>query len=293
MEGGTPLARAGPSPPLDPELLSPGPSPASPPLPMLTRTWELPAVVGRGARLGRGRAAQSSEIPKSTHLGPGEYLQWAPASRAKGEPKESSEERKGQPGQPQSGCLQSAGLCRAPGGAGSHTALPPGPVVLMPSLQLFLPLFLIVRLALGAGLLPELGNHPGLCPNQLSPSLWVDAQSTCERECARDQVSVGTPGSLGCSAPPQPFPWGRGHHQEPTSYWGSPHSSAKVGTPSLPSLVSEWEPLSLHQTCLFPVWAAVFLFRPEWTQAPESFLAQQPCYGTLPFPHTGKGVTRG
>lgn len=36
-----------------------------------------------------------------------------------------------------------------------------------------------------------------MCPNQLSPNLWVDAQSTCERECGGDQVSTGSP-------PPQP-----------------------------------------------------------------------------------------
>ncbi|KAM6166965.1 WAP, Kazal, immunoglobulin, Kunitz and NTR domain-containing protein 1 [Erethizon dorsatum] len=60
----------------------------------------------------------------------------------------------------------------------------------MPTLQLlllFLPLFLIVQLTSGVSLLPEPGSHPGVCPNQLSPSLWVDAQSTCERECTGDQ----------------------------------------------------------------------------------------------------------
>ncbi|XP_028905246.1 WAP, Kazal, immunoglobulin, Kunitz and NTR domain-containing protein 1 [Ornithorhynchus anatinus] len=30
------------------------------------------------------------------------------------------------------------------------------------------------------------GGHPGVCPNQLNPNLWVDAQSTCERDCRRD-----------------------------------------------------------------------------------------------------------
>ncbi|XP_038618632.1 WAP, Kazal, immunoglobulin, Kunitz and NTR domain-containing protein 1 [Tachyglossus aculeatus] len=29
-------------------------------------------------------------------------------------------------------------------------------------------------------------GHPGVCPNQLNPNLWVDAQSTCERDCRRD-----------------------------------------------------------------------------------------------------------
>lgn len=66
----------------------------------------------------------------------------------------------------------------------------------MPTLQLlllFLPLFLIVQLTSGVSLLPEPGSHPGVCPNQLSPSLWVDAQSTCERDCTGDQVSIGDP----------------------------------------------------------------------------------------------------
>ncbi|XP_006873981.1 PREDICTED: WAP, Kazal, immunoglobulin, Kunitz and NTR domain-containing protein 1 [Chrysochloris asiatica] len=33
----------------------------------------------------------------------------------------------------------------------------------------------------------EPGSHPGVCPNHLNPHLWVDAQSTCERECLGDQ----------------------------------------------------------------------------------------------------------
>lgn len=53
-------------------------------------------------------------------------------------------------------------------------------------------LLLVVGLTLGASLPPGPGSHPGVCPNQLSPNLWVDAQSTCERECVRDQVSRGT-----------------------------------------------------------------------------------------------------
>lgn len=51
---------------------------------------------------------------------------------------------------------------------------------------LLLPL-LVVGLTLGASLPPGPRSHPGVCPNQLSPNLWVDAQSTCERECAGDQ----------------------------------------------------------------------------------------------------------
>ncbi|KAG9476815.1 hypothetical protein GDO78_002286 [Eleutherodactylus coqui] len=30
-------------------------------------------------------------------------------------------------------------------------------------------------------------GHFGICPNQLNANLWVDAQSTCERECESDQ----------------------------------------------------------------------------------------------------------
>lgn len=31
-------------------------------------------------------------------------------------------------------------------------------------------------------------SHAGLCPNELNPNLWVDAMSTCMRECESDQV---------------------------------------------------------------------------------------------------------
>ncbi|XP_071968869.1 WAP, Kazal, immunoglobulin, Kunitz and NTR domain-containing protein 2 isoform X2 [Engystomops pustulosus] len=30
-------------------------------------------------------------------------------------------------------------------------------------------------------------SHAGLCPNDMNPNLWVDAQSTCHRECEADQ----------------------------------------------------------------------------------------------------------
>lgn len=33
-------------------------------------------------------------------------------------------------------------------------------------------------------------SHAGLCPNDMNPNLWVDAQSTCQRECEADQVST-------------------------------------------------------------------------------------------------------
>ncbi|KAK6300595.1 hypothetical protein J4Q44_G00286930 [Coregonus suidteri] len=34
-------------------------------------------------------------------------------------------------------------------------------------------------------------EHPGVCPNKLNANLWVDAQSTCERECEVDQDCAG------------------------------------------------------------------------------------------------------
>lgn len=61
----------------------------------------------------------------------------------------------------------------------------------MSAQRLLLPLLLMVGLILGASLPQGPGSHPGVCPNQLSPNLWVDAQSTCERECVGDQVSMG------------------------------------------------------------------------------------------------------
>lgn len=36
---------------------------------------------------------------------------------------------------------------------------------------------------------PVDADHPGVCPNHLNLNLWVDAQSTCERECQTDQVN--------------------------------------------------------------------------------------------------------
>ncbi|KAG8433139.1 hypothetical protein GDO86_017432 [Hymenochirus boettgeri] len=36
-------------------------------------------------------------------------------------------------------------------------------------------------------ILNPLRSHFGICPNQLNANLWVDAQSTCERECQADQ----------------------------------------------------------------------------------------------------------
>ena len=46
----------------------------------------------------------------------------------------------------------------------------------MPALRPLLLLLLLVGLTAGASLPPGPGSHPGVCPNQLSPNLWVDAQ---------------------------------------------------------------------------------------------------------------------
>ncbi|KAI5228873.1 WAP, Kazal, immunoglobulin, Kunitz and NTR domain-containing protein 1 [Manis pentadactyla] len=51
----------------------------------------------------------------------------------------------------------------------------------------FLLRLLVVGLTSGASLPPRPRTPLGVCPNQLSPNLWVDAQSTCERECVGDQ----------------------------------------------------------------------------------------------------------
>lgn len=68
------------------------------------------------------------------------------------------------------------------GQVGQHTSDP-----MLPSLILSL----LSVLAEGASLQPIRMSHLGVCPNQLNPNLWVDAQSTCERECHTDQVSTG------------------------------------------------------------------------------------------------------
>lgn len=111
------------------------------------------------------------------------------------------------------GCLQGVGLGRVCGGVTGHPPPPCGPAVLMPALRPLLPLLLLAGLTAGASLPPGPGGHPGVCPNQLSPNLWVDAQSTCERECVGDQVSTG-------SAPPARL-WGRPAPGGPRVSWGS------------------------------------------------------------------------
>lgn len=100
---------------------------------------------------------------------------------------------------------------------------------------LLLPL-LVVGLTLGASLPPGPRSHPGVCPNQLSPNLWVDAQSTCERECIGDQVSRGTTpagprwgwgggecsGHLGCLVRPYPCTQALPTEGEPSSCTAAP-----------------------------------------------------------------------
>ncbi|XP_010871191.2 WAP, Kazal, immunoglobulin, Kunitz and NTR domain-containing protein [Esox lucius] len=45
--------------------------------------------------------------------------------------------------------------------------------------------------ALSASLANSKVEHPGVCPNKLNANLWVDAQSTCERECEVDEDCAG------------------------------------------------------------------------------------------------------
>lgn len=78
--------------------------------------------------------------------------------------------------------LKSEGCERRLGGAGWEQK----PEPMLPSLILSL----LSVLAEGASLQPIRMSHLGVCPNQLNPNLWVDAQSTCERECHTDQVSA-------------------------------------------------------------------------------------------------------
>lgn len=62
----------------------------------------------------------------------------------------------------------------------------------------------------GRALPPIRYSHAGICPNDMNPNLWVDAQSTCKRECEADLVSdahfcisavraVGFGGELACT----------------------------------------------------------------------------------------------
>lgn len=58
----------------------------------------------------------------------------------------------------------------------------------------------VLAAAAGLSLHPGRMRHLGVCPNQLNPNLWVDAQSTCERECQTDQVSGGLRGRRAVTA---------------------------------------------------------------------------------------------
>ncbi|NWZ64544.1 WFKN1 protein, partial [Acrocephalus arundinaceus] len=61
--------------------------------------------------------------------------------------------------------------------AGGRQRVPVGVALLLP----------VLAAAAGLSLQPGRMRHLGVCPNQLNPNLWVDAQSTCERECQADQ----------------------------------------------------------------------------------------------------------
>ncbi|XP_015256355.1 PREDICTED: WAP, Kazal, immunoglobulin, Kunitz and NTR domain-containing protein 2-like [Cyprinodon variegatus] len=44
------------------------------------------------------------------------------------------------------------------------------------------------RMDLSDAVLPQVTHpHAGICPNEMNPNLWVDAMSTCTRECESDQ----------------------------------------------------------------------------------------------------------
>lgn len=47
----------------------------------------------------------------------------------------------------------------------------------------------VLDLSLCASVAGAKVEHDGLCPNKLNSNLWVDAQSTCERDCSIDEVS--------------------------------------------------------------------------------------------------------
>lgn len=55
---------------------------------------------------------------------------------------------------------------------------------------LFLAGELVMLRVRGMALQKAAYSHAGLCPNDVNPNLWVDAMSTCTRECETDQVSA-------------------------------------------------------------------------------------------------------
>lgn len=169
--------------------------------------------------------------------------------------------------------------CRAwsagPEGAGGHISPPPGPVVPMSAQRLLLPL-LMVGLTSGASLPQGPGSHLGVCPNQLSPNLWVDAQSTCERECVEDQVSTWAPSS------PTLVRWGVGrklgwpgerpdltHDPRPCLYRGP---QLQESTSSLaPTLLPGVQSMAYMRLSGYP---PIFVFIPRTCPSP-------PCWGQL------------
>ncbi|MBN3303965.1 WFKN protein, partial [Amia calva] len=74
-----------------------------------------------------------------------------------------------------------------------HACVPgrPQPARLATAVLLWAFVLPLPRVALGASLAGGKASHPGVCPNQLNANLWVDAQSTCERECQVDQDCAG------------------------------------------------------------------------------------------------------
>lgn len=55
---------------------------------------------------------------------------------------------------------------------------------------LILCVFKVPELSLCASVAGSKVEHEGFCPNKLNTNLWVDAQSTCERECEVDEVRL-------------------------------------------------------------------------------------------------------
>uniref|UniRef100_A0A3Q2R270 WAP, follistatin/kazal, immunoglobulin, kunitz and netrin domain containing 1 n=1 Tax=Fundulus heteroclitus TaxID=8078 RepID=A0A3Q2R270_FUNHE len=49
----------------------------------------------------------------------------------------------------------------------------------------------LLDVSLSAGATGSTAGHEGFCPNKLNSNLWVDAQSTCERECNVDEDCAG------------------------------------------------------------------------------------------------------
>ncbi|XP_030629092.1 WAP, Kazal, immunoglobulin, Kunitz and NTR domain-containing protein 2 [Chanos chanos] len=48
-------------------------------------------------------------------------------------------------------------------------------------------IFLVSDTVKGMSLPKVMYSHAGICPNEMNPNLWVDAMSTCTRECESDQ----------------------------------------------------------------------------------------------------------